>query len=311
MPFADVIIPAFNNARELKPMLSTLFQQQVPAAWSMGVIISDDGSRDETVAQSNAAAPPVSWRRNVIITGPHGGPAAARNRGLEHSRAELILFLGADIVLRPGALAAHLNFHAAYADVQHAALGMIKWDPRLNPSPFMEWMTHGGGQNDFDSLLGRRTADARHFLYGSHLSLKRAAFGKHRFPETYRGYGWEDLDLGRTLAPRLTLHILPEAVALHRHFYTTLDIGRRQYLVGRGLTTYQQRYPRSPLVPKRPKLHRLKVRLITLCGGVWFLRYLLSYTSRYWSTPRLFTAFTALNWWRGVYDTLRPQPPRA
>jgi len=173
MSACDIIIPTFNSASILRRTLPALFSQSVPKPWSVRLIIADDGSADQTIAVVRNMAPPASWHRTLLVTGPHTGAAGARNRGLDHATAGLVLFLGADIILRPTALAAHLNFHNNYPDNRDAALGMVKWDPRLKPSPFMEWMIHGGGQNDFDSLLGQTQADPRHFFYGSHLSLKK------------------------------------------------------------------------------------------------------------------------------------------
>jgi GT2 family glycosyltransferase len=310
MSSADIIIPAYNNAAELHYTLPALFGQAVPLNWSVRLLLSDDGSHDETIAVCQAARPPAPWQPTLVVTGAHGGSAAARNRALEQSLAHLVIFLGADIVLRPGALAAHLQFHDSRPDVQQAALGMIRWDPRLHPSPLMEWMMHGGGQNDFDALLGQLNADPRHFLYGSHLSLKRAAVRQEKFPEAYRAYGWEDLDLGRRLAPHLKLHILPQALALHRHAYTPASIWRRQRLVGRGLVTYQQRYPEVSLLPRRSRLHSLKIKLFALSGAGSLLRLVVSRTAVRWATPRIFSLLAAFHLWQGVYDTLRKAPVR-
>ena len=79
-----------------------------------------------------------------VITGSHTGAAGARNRALAHAHGDIVLFLGADISLRPQALAEHLRFHEAHPAVHAGALGFVLWDPRLRPTPLMEWMTHGG-----------------------------------------------------------------------------------------------------------------------------------------------------------------------
>jgi len=298
----DIIIPAYNNGASLPAALAALFAQAIPSPWTIRLIVSDDGSTDNTLPGAAGLVPPAPWRPTRLIPGPHTGAAGARNRALAGSSADLIVLLGADIILRPGALAAHLQFHSARPSPRDAALGFIKWDPRLRPTPFMEWMIHGGGQNDFDHLLGRTTADPRHFFYASHVSLKRTALGARRFPAVFRSYGWEDLDLGRTLAPHLVLHVLPGALGLHHHYYTPSDICRRQFAVGQNLHLYQQRYPNTPLFPRRPSLHKLKHHLLAASGLLFLLSWWTSIIAYKWSTPHLFSRITALYFWHGVYN---------
>ena len=47
----------------------------------------------------------------TVIRQDHLGAAAARNSGLKESSADILLFLGADIPLRPNALIELLVFH--------------------------------------------------------------------------------------------------------------------------------------------------------------------------------------------------------
>ena len=174
MPTCDIVIPTYNSADVLPYTLRALFNQPIPQNWAVCLIISDDGSSDTTLATLKQHLAPSSWLPTITVTGPHTGVAGARNRGLAVARADIILLLGADIIITVGTLAAHLNFHAAHPHKLEGALGMIKWDPRLPPTPFMEWMVHGGPQNNFDALLGQTTADPAHFFYGSHISFKKS-----------------------------------------------------------------------------------------------------------------------------------------
>lgn len=300
MPDCDVIIPTYNSRATIGPTIRALFAQVVPSGWTARVIVSDDGSTDDTISRAARPHPPSPWQTTLLLSGPHTGAAGARNRGLARSRAAVIFWLGADILLRPGALAAHLNFHTAHPSPQHAALGLVKWDPRLRPSPFMEWVVHGGGQNNFDDLLGRDTADPCRFFYASHLSLKRELMQHQHFPEVYRTYGWEDSDLGRTLAPKLRLHVVHGALGLHHHYYQPYDIYRRQLSVGRNLITYQRRYPGTPLLPRRRASRRYAQTLLDTCGLSAIFSWWVSKSATRWSTPRVFATVTALHFWRGV-----------
>ncbi|MFH1354251.1 MAG: glycosyltransferase family 2 protein [bacterium] len=301
MPTCDVVIPTYNNADVLPYTLRALFSQYVPPNWTPRLITSDDGSSDDTVAILKKYPTSASWLPTGIVAGPHTGVAGARNRGLSMANADIILLLGADIILLPGALAAHFNFHTERPNQLAGALGMIKWDPRLSPTPLMEWMAHGGPQNNFDALLGKTITDPAHFFYGSHISLKNTLLGPNPFSENYHSYGWEDADLGRQLANRgFTLHILHNALSLHRHYYTVQNITQRQRYVGKNIVVYQKRYPGTRLIPPQTRLQKARHAALTFGPLNSALHILLSLTARTFSTPWLFSRITSTDFWYGV-----------
>lgn len=300
MHSGDIIIPTYNNESALAHTLQALFTQEAPAHWRWAIRISDDGSTDMTLAvieKLQAQSPwPLTILRNV-----HAGSAAARNRAVSGSLADVILWLGADVVLRPGALAAHSAFHDRYPDSAYGALGYVTWDPRLRPSPFMEWMIHGGPQNDFDALLGQADVDPRHYFYGSHLSLKRTLMIQERFSETLTSYGWEDVELGRRLAQcGFILKPLWQARGLHHHFYAADDIIRRQREAGQTLQIYSALHPAAALLPVRTWRTRAKWHGLRLLGLAVALRIFLRYSGKHRSTPRLFFYLTTVEMWRGI-----------
>ncbi|MEX0649566.1 MAG: glycosyltransferase family 2 protein [Candidatus Andersenbacteria bacterium] len=298
----DIIIPTYNSEGVLSHTLAALRDQVINEGWQPRVIVSDDGSRTSPQSVVHALAWSSPWREPVVVTGQHIGGAGARNRGLAVSDADIVIFLGADIILRAGALKEHGCFHTKFPDEMNAALGMVVWDPRLKPTPLMEWMVHGGPQNNFDALLGIYQADSAHFFYGSHLSIKRRALRGQEFPTIYTRYGWEDLDLGRMLAPRgLTLAVLHKAVGLHRHAYTAPAIQRRQYEVGQGATIYQRRYPHIALLPPPTTLRRLKTLVYQYLGIRWIAWKTVTVLGGIYSLPRLFLYATAAEFWVGWY----------
>jgi glycosyltransferase involved in cell wall biosynthesis len=99
MPLFSVIIPAYNDWIALDPCLHSLAQQtQEP---SFEVIVVDDGSAEvapETICQ---------WARRfplTIVRQPHVGVSAARNRGIQVSKGEVLLFVDADCRLQTNCL---------------------------------------------------------------------------------------------------------------------------------------------------------------------------------------------------------------
>ena len=273
----DIVIPAYNSPSALPLALAALKAQLVPPSWRVKIVMPAGGLNPT--------------------------PASARNQALGKSDGDIILFLGADIILRPGALAQHLEFHQINPNPKLGALGMVKWDPRLAGTPFMEWMVHGGPQNDFDSVIGQSHADPAHFFYGSHLSLKRSEIGDLKF-ESFGVYGWEDLGLGRRLAQQgFTLTPLPDAVGLHHHFYPLSRIRQRQRAVGESILRYQKVHSTAAILPRRSRLRQLVRAIFISAGGQAALHALLLFTSPRLSTPRLFQLYTANEFWRGVWKS--------
>lgn len=301
MPNCDIIIPTYNNHTALPRTLAALATQRIAAHWRVRIIISDDGSGDDTVQLARDTQLPPQYEVE-ILTSAHSGSAQARNQAVRHSQADVVVFLGADIILRPGALIAHLHFHETHLKITAAALGFVVWDPRLRPTPLMQWMTHGGQQNNYDILLGQLQADPQHFWYGSHLSVKRALLPLNPFNSVFKQYGWEDIELGRRLAAQgTTLHVLPQAVGLHYHFYSLTAICRRQEATGAGLVMYQKLHSSAALLRQRSRWHYWKHTLSTWLGLPAVLRLLTMVIAPYWTFPRLFLWVTAVYFWRGVY----------
>ncbi|HBE90159.1 MAG: hypothetical protein A3E37_00915 [Candidatus Andersenbacteria bacterium RIFCSPHIGHO2_12_FULL_46_9] len=299
-----VIIPVFNNAQQLPLTLPALFGQSIPSHWQISAVLSDDGSTDESLITARRLCHASSWPYQ-IISSPHAGAGTARNHAIAQSSSSLLLFLGADIVLRPGSLMAHLNFHSHYPDAQIAALGFVVWDPRLHPTPLMEWMTHGGSQNNFDALLGQAVADPNHYFYGSHLSLKRSVLPSPPFRPQYNSYGWEDIDLGRRLAAQknLQLSVLPEAIGHHYHYYSTQRVLDRQQAAGHGFRLFQSQHP-SVAVPKTNSLsHWFKHALIYYSGLLFIIRQITKIISPKYSLPLIYKIAINSHFWYGFYHT--------
>ena len=87
-PLVSVIIPVFNGERFLREAVQSVLRQKYSP---VEIIIVDDGSTDgtETVARSFPETVRYLHQTNQ-------GPAAARNRGIEHAQGSLIAFADAD-----------------------------------------------------------------------------------------------------------------------------------------------------------------------------------------------------------------------
>ncbi|EAQ79090.1 glycosyltransferase [Blastopirellula marina] len=108
-PEIAVIISTFQRPQHLRRSLESLAMQRCGAN-DFEVVVTDDGSRDETeqvVAQfAEQVDFPVAY-----TTHPHDGfqLAKCRNEGVSVARAPYILFLDGDLVAPPDFVAQHLN----------------------------------------------------------------------------------------------------------------------------------------------------------------------------------------------------------
>ncbi|RLC73844.1 MAG: hypothetical protein DRI61_17710, partial [Chloroflexi bacterium] len=106
-PKVSVIIPTFNSASFIKRTLASVLAQTYG---DFEIIISDDGSADNTreivedYLRKNSSTP---WK---VIKNPHRGPGAARNAGIKAASGEWIAFLDSDDLWLPQKLEKVMNY---------------------------------------------------------------------------------------------------------------------------------------------------------------------------------------------------------
>ncbi|MDQ2648929.1 MAG: glycosyltransferase family 2 protein, partial [Actinomycetota bacterium] len=107
----SVVIPARDEATTLPRLLASLATQQ--GIGPVEVLVADDGSRDGTAEVATA----FGARVVTVSEPPRGwlGKPWACNSAVAEARNEQLVFLDADVVLAPGALAAVVAAHGADA----------------------------------------------------------------------------------------------------------------------------------------------------------------------------------------------------
>lgn len=93
MSLVSVVIPCFNAARYLPEAIESVLAQTHPGR---EIILVDDGSTDGTPEVARRFGDRLTYHRQE-----NRGAAAARNRGMEMARGDLIAFLDADDVWFP------------------------------------------------------------------------------------------------------------------------------------------------------------------------------------------------------------------
>jgi len=91
--FISVVIPTYNSENFIAKTLEALYSQTYN---NYEVIVSDDGSTDNTVETARAVFDRYGHRENKILINSHEGAAAARNRGIEAANGDWISFLDSD-----------------------------------------------------------------------------------------------------------------------------------------------------------------------------------------------------------------------
>ncbi|MEN8262306.1 MAG: glycosyltransferase family 2 protein [Nitrospirota bacterium] len=89
----SIVIPTYNAAKFMPGLMDSIFKQAVD---DMEVIIVDDCSTDNTVEIVE------KYPVKVVRMEKNGGPARARNRGVNEARGEIIFFLDSDVIVLDG-----------------------------------------------------------------------------------------------------------------------------------------------------------------------------------------------------------------
>lgn len=91
-PFVSIIVPAYNEGKRIGKCLKSINDLKYPKE-KIEIIVVDDGSQDDTLD--------IARKYSVsILKQQHLGCAAARNRGVEHAKGEIIAFIDADDICR-------------------------------------------------------------------------------------------------------------------------------------------------------------------------------------------------------------------
>jgi glycosyltransferase involved in cell wall biosynthesis len=212
-PQLSIVVPTYNRLPTLRAVLPTLLDQSVPPD-AYEVLIADAASTDGT-AEFIASQQASAGERLRYLPGAYGGRAAARNAGIAHARAPLVLFTDADIFASHTLIERHLYVHRAAGPRRVAVVGC-----ELQVRSLDDYRA----QRDNPELRRplhpptRRKLSWLYFLTGNASVRKDDLLAVGCFDETFTGYGHEDLELGYRLA-RSGVEILydPQAVDYHWH----------------------------------------------------------------------------------------------
>jgi cellulose synthase/poly-beta-1,6-N-acetylglucosamine synthase-like glycosyltransferase len=103
-PPVDIIVPAYNEAENVARLLASIDAAAARYGGEVRVIVSNDGSRDDTAAIAKAAADRFEHAAGLVLTAPNGGQSMALNRALALTSADVVVRIDADCVMGEDAL---------------------------------------------------------------------------------------------------------------------------------------------------------------------------------------------------------------
>lgn len=199
----SVVIPAYNCAKSVERLLTSLFAQTYPRE-RYEIILVDDGSSDNTAAVAQRSL--AQWDgAGRVLRKPNGGPASARNHGMRASTADVIAFIDADCVADPDWLECVVTSLATGA----AGVG----GPLRNVAP-PGWVT---GYLDACQFYRQRARNgAVDYLLTANVAFRREALAQVGGFIERRGVWAEDADLSFRLKQHgYTLLLAPGGVVTH------------------------------------------------------------------------------------------------
>lgn len=219
----SVVIPAYNAAATLDETLRSVRSQ---THQTLEIIVVDDGSTDNTraVAERHAAVD----HRVQIVTQDNAGVAAARNRGWNRARSELIAFIDADDLWAPTKIERQVQ--ALLAGSKQVGL-VYCWSVRINSrSEIIGLQDRARWEGDVLSQIV-----SRNFIGNGSAALVRreALIHANGFDSKLRGAdaeGCEDLLAYYRIAERYHFAVVPEPLTGYRLLPNSMSSNRTRML---------------------------------------------------------------------------------
>ncbi len=220
----SVVIGTYNQQAVLKKTLESLFHQTLsPELYEIQLI--DSSSFDGTDKMIEGLNPTC---RFDYVRVENQGKAAARNIGIHKASGEIILLTDADMIAKPGLLEEHLHAHERPENACYEGL-------TINPDgkPYIR-----------ARLRPYQKLAFSYFLTGNISIRKQTIVTAGLFDENFKGYGWEDIELGYRLKKMgVPLFYLPSAENFHDHPVSVEGMIERKFEMGKSAALFLRKHP--------------------------------------------------------------------
>lgn len=242
----SVVIPLYQDAASIGACIASLKAQS--GVSPLEILVVDDGSRDGGAEIAEAAGARVIRQKNA-------GPAAARNRGAELARGEIIAFLDSDCLVEPDWLA------AVARHFENPATSAILC--RLVPAT--AGIVPAIVQAEIDERYGMlKPGEPIDFLAGAAFAARAEAFrAVGGFHEAYRGN--EDVELAFSLnAKGYRILFAADAPVAHHHQERWRDFLRAKFSRGVWRMRLYRAFPEKQRADSWTPMS-LKIQILAAC----------------------------------------------
>lgn len=209
----SIVIPTYNSAKFMPALLESIFKQAVE---DMEVIIVDDCSTDNTV--ETVEKYPV----RVIRMEKNGGPARARNRGVDEARGDIIFFLDSDVIVLEGTVQEVKDYFIKNPGA-NCVIGVCATEP-LNKGFVPKYMA----MFEYIHLLGTRDNKVSVFAPRCGAIKKELFQSAGGYDESYKGADVEDFELARRINRIDSILLNPKMLVRHQ-FVNNFEEAVRNY----------------------------------------------------------------------------------
>jgi len=305
----SVVIPTRNSASHIAKIITMLKAQTIPKD-IFEIIVVDNASVDDTV---NVVEELTTKTDNItLVSEPLIGRAHARNRGIDISKGEIVLFLDDDIEIDVDHLKAHLDLH----DKPNRPLAVIPKVidvSRISPKWLKDYLheRQSIGSKGPDKFDKNDISMGFHFVTGN-VSISRATLdrvltqkeGETYYFDKYLIYR-QDAELGFRLIKSGAQFIFADhIVCYHNHPRNLLAIIKRSYNIGRSTVILINKHPE---IAPHIKYIRIPPLINVLGFSVCLILFVPTFLLRYlWVEPfykiisAILITITNFGYWRGL-----------
>lgn len=197
----SIVIPTYNASRFMPDLLESLFKQAVE---DMEVLIVDDCSTDNTVEIVR------KYPVRVIQMEKNGGPARARNRGVEEAMGDIIFFLDSDVLVMDGTVKEVKDYFENNPSA-NCVIGVCATEP-LNKGFVPKYMAM------FEYIHLVDTPGNKVSVFAPRCgAIKKELFQRvGGYDESYKGADVEDFELARRIIKTDSILLNPKMLVRHQ-----------------------------------------------------------------------------------------------
>ena len=256
-PMVSVCIPTWKDAAI--PLLTSLGAMQANEAFE--VLIYDDGSGDPAMtAKIERALQEMNTQATLITASSNQGRSHARNRLIEHARADWVLLLDADM-LPDSAQFLHTYIQSVQDDPTPA---LIAGGFTLKQVEASSGQSLHAAQSEKSECIPaeKRAENPGLHVFTSNILVHREILDGINFDEGYVGWGWEDVDWGLRVARQYPVRHI-ENTATHLGLDDAADLIKKYENSSANFARLAERHPAEVT---QMKLYKAAKRLAGIPG---------------------------------------------